>query len=151
MNHRKYWIGVASKEHVENGIKLGICQFCHGKSTPAKRLSKGDIVIYYSSKQQMDSSELCQQFTAIGIVQDDAPYQVEMAPGLKPFRRNVKYLEAKPQDIKPLIPSLPFIKNKNSWGYVFKFGFLEIDQVSFLVIAKAMLGNTKAKEIIGEN
>lgn len=147
---RKYWIGVASKEHVENGIKLGICQFCHGKSAPAKRLSKGDIVIYYSSKQQMDSPELCQQFAAIGIVQDDAPYQVEMAPGFKPFRRNIKYFEAKAQDIKPLIQSLPFIKNKKSWGYVFKFGFLEIDQVSFEIIANAMLGNTKAKEIIGE-
>ena len=41
----RYWIGVASKDHVENGVKLGICQFCHGKSTPAKRLSKGDFVI----------------------------------------------------------------------------------------------------------
>jgi hypothetical protein len=67
------------------------------------------------------------------------------------FRRNIKYLEATPQDIKPLIPSLPFIKNKQSWGYVFKFGFLEIDQVSFEIIAKAMLKSTKIKEIIGEN
>jgi hypothetical protein len=43
----KFWIGVASKEHVENGVKLGICQFCHGKIGPAKRLQKGDFVIYY--------------------------------------------------------------------------------------------------------
>ena len=148
---KRFWIGVASKEHVENGIKLGICQFCHGKSTPAKRLSKGDIVIYYSSKYQMDSSEFCQQFTALGIVEDDEAYQVEMPPGFKPFRRNIKYLEAKPQDIKPLIQSLPFIKNKKSWGYVFRYGFLEIDQISFEIIAKAMLGSAKAKEIIGEN
>lgn len=148
---RKFWIGVASKEHVENGVKLGICQFCHGKSAPAKRLSKGDIVIYYSSKNQMDSPELCQQFTAIGIVQDDEPYQVEMEAGFKPFRRNIKYLDAKPQDIKPLIPNLPFIKNKSSWGYVFRYGFLEIDQVSFEIIAKAMLEQDTAKEIIGEN
>lgn len=46
----KFWIGVACKEHVENGVTLGICQFCHGKSAPAKRLSQGDFVIYYSSK-----------------------------------------------------------------------------------------------------
>ncbi len=25
----KFWIGVASKEHVENGVKLGIDQICH--------------------------------------------------------------------------------------------------------------------------
>ena len=45
----KFWVGVASKEHVENGVKLGIGQFCHGKIGPAKRLQKGDFVIYYSS------------------------------------------------------------------------------------------------------
>ena len=145
---RKFWIGVASKEHVENGIKLGICQFCHGKSAPAKRLSKGDVVIYYSSKYQMQSPELCQQFTAIGIVQDNETYQVEMEPGFKPFRRNIKYLEAKAIDIKSLIPSLPFIKNKSSWGYVFRYGFLEIDPVSCEIIVKAMLGEIIAKEII---
>lgn len=136
----RYWIGVASKEHVENGVKLGICQFCHGKSAPAKRLKKGDHVIYYSSKVTMEGSELYQKFTAIGIVKDDMPYQVEMENGFKPFRRNIDYLDATHADIKPLIPLLPFIKNKNSWGYVFRYGFLEIDQQSFEIIAKAMLG-----------
>ncbi len=137
---RKYWMGVASKEHVENGIKLGICQFCHGKSAPAKRLRKGDFVIYYSSKYSMERPELYQKFTAIGIVKDDVPYQVEMEKGFKPFRRNIHYLEAQHVDIKPLILTLPFIKNKTSWGYVFRYGFLEIDQDSFETIGKEMLG-----------
>ncbi len=137
----RYWIGVASKEHVENGVKLGICQFCHGKSTLAKRLQKGDYVIYYSSKVTMEGSEPYQKFTAIGIVNDDMPYQVEMESGFKPFRRNIDYLAATHVDIKPLIPILPFIKNKNAWGYVFRYGFLEIDQQSFEVISKEMLGS----------
>lgn len=136
----RYWIGVASKEHVENGVKLGICQFCHGKSTPAKRLQKGDYVIYYSSKDTMEGPALYQKFTAIGIVKDDMPYQVEMDGGFKPFRRNIDYLEATHVEIKPLITLLPFIKNKNAWGYVFRYGFLEIDRQSFEVIANAMLG-----------
>lgn len=139
MSH-KFWIGVASKEHVENGVKLGICQFCHGKSGPAKRLRKGDYVIYYSSKSAMKGPDLYQKFTAIGIVKDDAPYQVEMENGFKPFRRNITYLDAKHVDIKPLIPLLPFIKNKTSWGYVFRYGFLEIDQESFEIIGREMLG-----------
>lgn len=71
-NTPKFWIGVASKEHVANGTKLGICQFCHGKQTPAKRLTKGDFVVYYSSKHTMEGSELYQKFTAIGVVKDDA-------------------------------------------------------------------------------
>ncbi len=107
----KFWVGVASKEHVENGVKLGICQFCHGKIGPAKRLQKGDFVIYYSSKVSMESNELYQKFTAIGEVIDDVPYQVDMRSDFKPYRRNIKYLNACDVDIKPLIPILSFIKN----------------------------------------
>lgn len=136
----KFWIGVACKEHVDNGVILGICQFCHGKSTPAKRLSQGDFLIYYSSKHRMEEPDLYQKFTAIGIVKDNLTYQVEMEKGFKPFRRNIDYLQARHVDIKPLIPILPFIKNKKSWGYVFRYGFLEIDQESFEIIANQMLG-----------
>ena len=136
----KFWVGVASKEHVENGVKLGICQFCHGKISPAKRLQKGDFVIYYSSKVSMESNELYQKFTAIGEVIDDVPYQVDMGSDFKPYRRNIKYLNACDVDIKPLIPILSFIKNKTSWGYVFRYGFLEIDRDSFEIIETRMLG-----------
>ncbi|WP_207215441.1 EVE domain-containing protein [Rickettsiales endosymbiont of Peranema trichophorum] len=135
----KFWIGVACQEHVENGVKLGICQFCHGKSAPSKRLSRRDFLIYYSSKITMTGAELCQKFTAIGEVIDDTSYQVDMGSGFKPFRRGIRYFEAKHTDIKPLVPCLPFIKNKNSWGYVFRYGFLEIDQESFEIIAHHML------------
>ncbi len=143
----KFWIGVACKEHVENGIKLGICQFCHGKSAPAKRLSRGDFVIYYSSKVTMEGSELYQKFTAIGKVIDDMPYQVDMGDGLKPFRRNISYFDAKHIDIKSLVSLLDFIKNKASWGYVFRYGFLEIDQRSFEIIATHMLGRNPIREV----
>lgn len=139
-NNQKFWIGVASKDHVANGVTLGICQFCHGKSSPAKRLSKGDYVIYYSPKITMNGSEAYQKFTAIGIVQDDAPYQVSINDDFKPFRRNIKYLDAQHVDIRPLVESLPFIQNKKSWGYVFRYGFLEIDPESFGIIATQMLG-----------
>ena len=68
VTRRKFWVGVASKDHVENFLKLGICQFCHGKLGTAKRLSKGDFVIYCSSKDTMEGSEPYQKFTAVGIV-----------------------------------------------------------------------------------
>lgn len=144
----KFWIGVACKTHVENGVTIGICQFCHGKSAPAKRLSKGDFVIYYSSKVVMDSPEPYQKFTAIGRVVDDAPYQVDMGNGFKPFRRNIRYFTAQHLDLKPLVPLLPFIKNKNSWGFVFRYGFLEIDLESFETIANGMLGFNPLLEVL---
>lgn len=137
--NRKFWIGVACKKHVENGIKLSICQFCHGKFASAKKLSRGDFVIYYSSKVTMERAELYQKFTAIGEVKDDVPYQVDMGSGFKPFRRTINYFEAKHVDIKPLIPLLDFIKNKNSWGYIFRYGLFPIDRKSFEIIATSML------------
>lgn len=137
---QKFWIGVASQEHVERGKAWGICQFCHGKPGPAKRVARGDYVIYYSSKKMMEGNELYQKFTAIGVVTDDQPYQVEMAPGFAPFRRNVAYLPSQDLAIRPLIARLPFIVNKARWGYAFRFGFFEIDRESFAVIAEGMLG-----------
>lgn len=78
---------------------------------------------------------------------DDAPYQVDMGDGFKPFRRNINYFEAKHVDIKPLVTLLDFIKNKKSWGYIFRYGFLEINQESFEIIANGMLGFNPLLEV----
>ena len=79
-------------------------------------------------------------FTAIGKVINDIPYQVEMGNGFKSYRRDIKYLKAKPIGIRPLIDELPFITDKKHWGSIFRYGFLEIDKHSFEVIATHMLG-----------
>lgn len=145
----RFWVGVASKDHVENGVEWGISQFCHGKMAPAKRLKRGDFVIYYSSKVTMDGSDPYQKFTAIGVVDDDAPYQVDMGNDFKPFRRNVTYMkEARHVDIRPLIPYLDFIKNKKAWGGAFRFGFFEIDRTSFDIISGAMLGSSPLDDVV---
>lgn len=140
MHQPKFWIGVACKEHVANGVELGVCQFCHGKSNPLKRLKPGDYVVYYSSKVTIDGTEPYQKFTALGKVTDDEVYQVAMESGFKPFRRRLDYLDVKHVAIRPLIDSLAFIKNKKAWGYAFRYGFFEIDEHSFSTIATEMLG-----------
>ena len=143
----KFWIGVASRDHVNNGVSWGIAQFCHGKKGPASKLKKGDRLIYYSPKDTMNGKIQCQKFTAIGVVNDDTPYQVEMAPDFKPWRRNITFTpEAVPVDIKQMVGSLGFIKNKSSWGATFRFGFLEIDRQSYMIIGEAMLGPAKFQE-----
>ncbi len=136
--HTKFWIGVASKDHVSEGMRMGICQFCHGKLSPIKRLKQGDYIIYYSSKHTISGPDPYQKFTAIGVVEDEEPYQVELPGDFKPYRRRVKYFEANHVDIRPLISRLDFIKNKSSWGYVFRYGFFQIDRESFEIIATEM-------------
>lgn len=139
----RYWIGVASREHVRVGVRGGFAQFSHGKPGPAARLSKGDWVIYYSGRAEYGKPKLCQKFTAIGQVVDAEPSQVEQFPGFKPWRRRIKYRRAAEIDVRPLIGELSFIKNKPRWGAAFRFGFLEIGERDFAVIAKRMLPNLR--------
>jgi len=145
MHKTRYWIGVASKEHVLIGAKGGFAQFSHGKLGPAKRLSKGDWVIFYSSRERFGEPKMGQQFTAIGQVIDAEPTQVAQFPGFKPYRRQVKYRKSKAVDIRPLIDTLSFIKDKSRWGSAFRFGFLEIPGADFAKIATKMLPNSDVK------
>jgi hypothetical protein len=138
MNRTRYWIGVASREHVRIGVAGGFAQFSHGKLGPARRPSKGDWVIYYSGKERHGEPEPCQKFVAIGQVLDSRPTQVEQFPGFKPWRRKIKYRNAVEADVYPLIERLSFIKDKSRWGAAFRFGFLEIGASDFAVIARRM-------------
>lgn len=135
----KYWIIVASKDHVKNGIAEGFAQACHGKASPLKRMHKGDFIIYYSGKQTMGQPQPCQQFTAIGRVTGEDTYQTQVSEDFCPSRRNIDFLPNKDISILPLIAELDFIPNKKSWGYPFRFGFFEIKQRDFELIASQML------------
>ncbi len=135
----KYWVIVASKDHVKSGIAHGIAQACHGKSSPLKRMRKGDFILYYSSRQTMGKPELCQQFTALGQVIDDEVYQFRVSEDFCPSRRNIEFLPSEDLSILPLIKDLDFILDKKSWGYPFRFGFFEIKQHDFDLISSQML------------
>lgn len=78
----RYWVGTVSKAHACRGVEGGFAQLCHGKKGALARMKKGDFLIYYSPKQEMEGKQILQKFTAIGRVKDDKePYPFEMAPG----------------------------------------------------------------------
>lgn len=136
---QKYWIIVASKDHVKSGIAQGIAQTCHGKAAPLRRMQKGDFVVYYSGKQTWGKPEKCQEFTAIGKVNDDEIYQFQISPDFCPSRRNIEFIQSRDISILPIIEELDFIQNKKSWGYPFRFGFFEINQHDFELISMQMI------------
>jgi tyrosyl-tRNA synthetase len=142
-NQAKYWVIVASKDHVKNGLAEGIAQACHGKASPLKRMRKNDFILYYSGKQTLHNPQLCQQFTAIGKVADDEIHQLHVSEGFCPSRRNIEFMPSKDVYILPLIDELNFIQNKKSWGYPFRFGFFEIQQQDFDLISSKMLTGDK--------
>lgn len=141
MNNRdiKYWIIVASKDHVKSGITAGIAQTCHGKAGPLKRMQKGDFIIYYSGKKTLGKPVVCHEFTAIGKVADDDIFEFQMSEDFCPSRRNIEFFPGIDVSILPLIDQLDFIQNKKSWGYPFRFGILEINKHDFSLIYSQML------------
>ena len=135
----RYWIVVASRDHVQRAVEQEICQVCHGKEASLKRMSAGDWVVFYSSKERYDGAERCRKFTAVGKIKDEPVYQVRVDEDFAPFRRGVEFHPCSEAPIEALLPLLSFIRNKESWGYVFKFGLIRIPRQDFLTIASRML------------
>lgn len=134
----KYWVGVASKEHVQRGKIEGIAQVCHGKQGPLKRIKPGDWIIYYSPVEIFGEKAPCRKFTAIGKFKEGEPYQFKMSDDFIPWRRDVEFKNSSDAAIEPLIDELSFIKNKTHWGFVFRYGLFEIPESDFLLIASKM-------------
>ena len=90
----KNWVAVASAQHVRLGRGNGFMQVSHGKSAPLRRIEPGDRVVFYSPTDAFRGKDKLQSFTAIGVVKDGAPYQVDMGDGFSPFRRDVTWQTA---------------------------------------------------------
>ena len=132
------WINTVSRDHVERGVRGRFTQANHGKPHMLRKMARGDWLAFYSPRTVYPDGEPLQAFTAIGQVVDDEPYQVEMADGVSPWRRNVDFLSCTVAPIKPLIEHLGFIEDKKRWGYKFRFGVFRIDDHDFDVIRSAM-------------
>jgi predicted RNA-binding protein len=137
MTTPRYWILVASQEHVKLGVAGGFAQAGHGKRSGLARMHAGDRILYYSPKVEFYGNKPLHAFTALGEVADDEITQVEMSPDFKPFRRNVNYKKTGTVGIEPLVNDLEFIRNKKSWGAAFRFGIVEIQRQDFERIEKA--------------
>lgn len=134
----RFFINTVSRDHVQRGIEGGFTQADHGRDARLKRLARGDRIVFYSPRTEMVAGDPVQRFTAIAEVIDDAPYQVEIAPDFKPWRRRVTFADCTEVAIQPLIEQLDFIRNKKSWGFTFRRGFFEIAEADFRKIEQAM-------------
>jgi MarR family transcriptional regulator for hemolysin len=135
---RRFWIGVASRDHVNVGVKGGFIQLSHGKKAAVRPLKAGDGVIMYSPRTAYHDGEPLQAFTAIGTVVTGEVYQVEMTPDFKPHRVDVRFVPSKDAQIKPLVDRLSFIRSKSHWGAAFRFGRVEVTASDFALIAEKM-------------
>jgi hypothetical protein len=135
---RRFWIGVASRDHVNVAVKGAFVQLNHGKQAPVRRLKAGDGVVMYSPRTAYPDGESLQAFTAIGTVVTGDVYQVEVTPDFKPHRVNVQFVPSRETHIKPLVEHLSFITSKSRWGAAFRFGLVQVPARDFALIAERM-------------
>jgi EVE domain len=134
----RYWIGVASKDHVRRGVEGGFCQLGHGKKTALERMKPGDWIVYYSPRTMLKGGETIQAFTALGQIADGDVQVGDMGANFKPYRRDVRFLEVTDAPIRPMLEHLSFILDPKRWGYPFQRGHLEMTRADFDVIAKSL-------------
>ena len=130
----RYWINTVSRDHVQRGKDGQFTQANHG----IRRAGRGDYIAFYSPRTEFDGGEPLQAFTGMAVVTDEKAYREPVTPDFHPWRRHVEYLAAADAPIRPLIDDLEFIRNKKSWGFTFRRGFFEINEVDFRKIAQAM-------------
>ena len=143
----RYFLIVASRDHVRSAIDGGFCQANHGKKAPLAQMKKGDGVLFYSAKETYmpkssglkNKDDVYQRFTAVGTVKDDDVYQVKVTDGFQPYRRNMDFREGKDVSIRPLIEKLDFIRDKTHWGASLRFGFLKIAEGDFEIVEREMV------------
>ncbi len=133
----RYWVAVASAEHVRGGGKGGFMQVNHGKAAPLRRIHPGDGVAYYSPTITLGGKEKLQAFTLIGRVKPGDIYQGEMGDWIA-HRRDGEWADAKDAAIAPLLETLDFTKGRSNWGYQLRFGLFEVTEHDFKLIAEAM-------------
>ena len=131
----RYWVNTISRNHVQAGAAGGFTQADHGRETRLKKLAKGDAIVFYSPRADIQAGETVQRFTGVAQILDDEPFR-ENDEG--PWRRRAKFAQANEAPVAPLIEDLEFIRNKKSWGVVFRRGFFEIGENDFRRITSAM-------------
>lgn len=127
-----------SREHVLLGVEGGFTQADHGRASRLRTLARGDWLVFYSPRTALRAGEALQQFTALGRIADDAPYQVELTPDFRPWRRRVDFVAAEAAPVRELIGVLEFIADKGRWGYPFRQGLFRIGAADFARIARTM-------------
>lgn len=132
------WIAVASADHVRRGRAGGFMQVCHGKAGPLRRVRPGDRIAYYSPSDAFRGGAPLRAFTALGRVAEGEPYQVEMTPRLRPWRRDVAWEDAHPMPIAPLLGRLALTSGKRNWGAPFRYGLVAVEPSDLDLVAEAM-------------
>jgi hypothetical protein len=137
------WLGVVSRAHVRRGVAGGFAQLCHGKAQPLRRMRPGDWLVYYSPTIEMGGAPL-RAFTAIGQIEGAEVYSYDMGGGFVPYRRDVRYADAREAALDMIKPELKFCARPN-WGMALRRGHFPLEAAADFATIAAAMGARAAK------
>lgn len=134
----RYWLAVASRDHVRVAVDSGFAQTNHGARGGLDEMGVSDGLVYYSPRTEYPDGDVLRCFTAIGRIADDRVYQA-VSLDWRPWRRRVDWdLAAESAPIRPLLGALDFTRNAPNWGYQLRAGLIELSRHDFETIRQAM-------------
>ncbi len=133
---RRYWVGVATADHVAEAVAGGFCAVSHGSGAVAP-FGEGDGIAFYASKVSLSSKEAVQRFMAIGVVGETVGWSTERN-GRVLRLRPAEWKESLSAEARALAPRLSFVTDKEKWGMGFRRSRFEIPAADFAIIAEAM-------------
>ncbi|TFD17153.1 EVE domain-containing protein [Cryobacterium sp. TMT2-23] len=136
----RYWLGVASREHVLRAVSVGLVQARHSARAALEDMGESDGMVYYSPKTDLGGDRL-REFTAIGRIAPGLVHQGESAAptSYRPWRRRVDYdPDAIATSIRPLLSVLEFTRDDPNWGYRLRRGLLQLSRHDYDVIRRQM-------------
>jgi hypothetical protein len=135
----RFWMGVAQREHVLRGVRLGVAQVGPGLRRTLEELGEADGLVYYSPRTApAPDGDRLSAFTAIGRIDPGRAYQEWPGPD-RPWRVRTEYeTDVVEAPIRPLLPVLDFSRDHRDWGFQLRAGLFEISRRDFDVIRRQM-------------
>ena len=147
----RYWVGVLSKDQVQDAVKKGYCEFKNGSKQAFKHVNPHSWFVYYSPgtkplkvirEEGREAGQPLRLFTAIGQVLPGEPYSIDLGNDDIVYRRNARYVpNTTDAPLEPLMRELSFFKNlpiRKPWGIAFRSGLVEILKSDFYQLCEAM-------------
>ncbi len=131
----RYWVNIVSFNHVQQGVAKGLIRPSRGDTGGFKSLSNGDCVVFYSPRTHFREGKPLQEFTALGVIDDD---RLDQLQSNDTDQCRITFLPSKNVSIRGLVDDLTFLPDKEKWALPFSKGLFEISQADFERIAQAM-------------
>ncbi len=133
-----FWLGLAGRTSLRQGIREGFCAFCRGEIAQLAELCPGDRILYYSPAERIGDRMLAESFTAFGQVLETPSRRDLPNLGCGPCNRSIDLVTCPDVPLQPLLPLLSFSRTQDWRHRTRRHELLRILPDDYRIITEAM-------------